>query len=164
MAIRPRAADGTPAHDPRRIALSESIRNGLWFIPGLMVLASWLLAVVLTGDTGPSGAVERLAQGADVLVAEADAVSPADRDRFIDMMAGRNHWSADRTRRFRAHFVAEHLDTGEIGQIAAKESKAGVAGYIVSFPIPEVVMGINSFMIGEQSINTNLKAKIVWVN
>jgi len=51
-----------------------------------------------------------------------------------------------------------------LGQIAAKESKAGVAGYIVSFPIPEVVMGINSFMLGAQSINPNFKAKIVWVN
>ncbi|RUU88703.1 BMP family ABC transporter substrate-binding protein [Mesorhizobium sp. M7A.F.Ca.MR.176.00.0.0] len=51
-----------------------------------------------------------------------------------------------------------------LGQIAAKESKAGVAGYIVSFPIPEVVMGINSFMLGAQSINPNFKAKVVWVN
>ncbi|UDL90575.1 BMP family ABC transporter substrate-binding protein [Mesorhizobium sp. PAMC28654] len=51
-----------------------------------------------------------------------------------------------------------------LGQIAAKESKSGVAGYIVSFPIPEVVMGINSFMLGAHSINPNFKAKIVWVN
>ncbi len=51
-----------------------------------------------------------------------------------------------------------------LGQIAAKESKTGVAGYIVSFPIPEVVMGINSFMLGAQSVNPNFKAKIVWVN
>jgi simple sugar transport system substrate-binding protein len=43
-------------------------------------------------------------------------------------------------------------------------SKTGVAGYIVSFPIPEVVMGINSFMLGAQSINPNFKLKIVWVN
>ena len=51
-----------------------------------------------------------------------------------------------------------------MGQIAAKMSKAGVAGYIVSFPIPEVVMGINSFMLGAQSVNPNFKVKIVWVN
>ena len=30
-----------------------------------------------------------------------------------------------------------------MGQIAAKLSKSGVAGYIVSFPIPEVVMGLS---------------------
>jgi simple sugar transport system substrate-binding protein len=51
-----------------------------------------------------------------------------------------------------------------VGQIAAKMSKAGVAGYIVSFPIPEVVMGINSFMLGAQSVNPDFKIKIVWVN
>ena len=39
-----------------------------------------------------------------------------------------------------------------------------MAGYIVSFPIPEVVMGINSFMLGAQSVNPNFKVKIVWVN
>lgn len=51
-----------------------------------------------------------------------------------------------------------------IGQIAAKMSKAGVAGYIVSFPIPEVIMGINSFMLGAQSINPDFELKIVWIN
>ena len=50
------------------------------------------------------------------------------------------------------------------GQIAAKVSKSGTAGYIVSFPIPEVVMGIDAFMLGAQSINPNFKIKIVWVN
>lgn len=51
-----------------------------------------------------------------------------------------------------------------MGQIAAKMSKAGVAGYIASFPIPEVVMGINSFMLGAQSVNPDFKIKLVWVN
>ena len=50
------------------------------------------------------------------------------------------------------------------GQIAAKMSKAGVAGYIVSFPIPEVVMGIDAFMLGAQSVNPDFKVKIIWVN
>jgi len=51
-----------------------------------------------------------------------------------------------------------------IGQIAARMSKTGIAGYIVSFPIPEVVMGINSFMLGAQSVNPDFKIKIIWVN
>jgi basic membrane protein A and related proteins len=51
-----------------------------------------------------------------------------------------------------------------IGQMAAKMSKTGVAGYIVSFPIPEVVSGINAFMLGAQSVNPNFKVKIVWAN
>jgi basic membrane protein A and related proteins len=51
-----------------------------------------------------------------------------------------------------------------IGQIAARASKTGTAGYIVSFPIPEVVAGINAFMLGAQSINPDFKIKVVWVN
>ncbi|MGL1921851.1 MAG: BMP family ABC transporter substrate-binding protein [Hyphomicrobiales bacterium] len=51
-----------------------------------------------------------------------------------------------------------------IGQIAAKESKTGVAGYIGSFPIPEVVRGINSFLLGAQSVNPEFKLKVIWVN
>jgi len=50
------------------------------------------------------------------------------------------------------------------GQIAAKMSKTGVVGYIGSFPIPEVVSGINAFMLGAQSIRPDMKVKIVWVN
>nr|WP_223478091.1 BMP family ABC transporter substrate-binding protein [Oricola indica] len=50
------------------------------------------------------------------------------------------------------------------GQIAAKMSEAGVAGYIGSFPIPEVVRGINSFMLGAQSVNPDFAVKVVWAN
>ncbi len=48
------------------------------------------------------------------------------------------------------------------GVIAAKLSQKGVAGYIGSFPIPEVVMGINSFVLGAQSVNPAFKVKVVW--
>jgi basic membrane protein A len=51
-----------------------------------------------------------------------------------------------------------------IGQIAAKVSKTGVAGYIASFPIPEVVQGINAFTLGAQTVNPDFKLKVVWVN
>ncbi|WP_395516137.1 BMP family ABC transporter substrate-binding protein [Pseudorhizobium flavum] len=50
------------------------------------------------------------------------------------------------------------------GQIAAKISDKGVAGYIASFPIPEVVMGINAFILGAQSVNPDFKLKVVWAN
>jgi simple sugar transport system substrate-binding protein len=48
------------------------------------------------------------------------------------------------------------------GQIAARISKVGIAGYIGAVPIPEVVQGINAFMLGAQSINPDFKVKIVW--
>ena len=50
------------------------------------------------------------------------------------------------------------------GQIAAKMSKTGVLGYIGSFPIPEVISGINATMLGAQKINPDIKVKIIWVN
>jgi simple sugar transport system substrate-binding protein len=50
------------------------------------------------------------------------------------------------------------------GIIAAKMSKSGVLGYIGSFPIPEVVSGINSTILGAQTINPNIKVKIIWAN
>ena len=50
------------------------------------------------------------------------------------------------------------------GIIAAKMSKAGVAGYIASFPIPEVVMGIDAFVLGAQTVNPDFKLKVVWAN
>jgi basic membrane protein A len=50
------------------------------------------------------------------------------------------------------------------GVIAAKMSKKGVLGYIASFPIPEVLSGINATMLGAQTVNPNIKVKIIWVN
>src|SRR6266702_6044222 len=50
------------------------------------------------------------------------------------------------------------------GIIAGKMSKSGVLGYIASFPIPEVIMGINATMLGAQTVNPNIKVKIIWVN
>jgi basic membrane protein A len=49
------------------------------------------------------------------------------------------------------------------GVIAAKMSKSGVMGYIVSVPIPEVISGINATMLGAQTVNPNIKVKIIWI-
>lgn len=51
-----------------------------------------------------------------------------------------------------------------LGQIAAKTSKNKGAAYIASFPIPEVVMGINAFEQGAKSIDPAFKLKVIWVN
>jgi basic membrane protein A and related proteins len=50
------------------------------------------------------------------------------------------------------------------GIIAAKMSKSGVLGYIGSFPIPEVISGINATILGAQTVNPNIKIKIIWAN
>ncbi|WMS42093.1 BMP family ABC transporter substrate-binding protein [Acuticoccus sp. MNP-M23] len=51
-----------------------------------------------------------------------------------------------------------------IGQIAASVSETGTAGYIASFPIPEVIRGIDAFLLGAQSVDPDFALKIVWVN
>ncbi|WP_046865211.1 BMP family ABC transporter substrate-binding protein [Microvirga massiliensis] len=51
-----------------------------------------------------------------------------------------------------------------IGRIAGKMTKTGTIGYVGAFPIPEVVSGINSYFLGAQSVNPDVKIKVVWVN
>nr|WP_272211050.1 BMP family ABC transporter substrate-binding protein [Marinicella sp. W31]MDC2876943.1 BMP family ABC transporter substrate-binding protein [Marinicella sp. W31] len=50
------------------------------------------------------------------------------------------------------------------GVIAGSISESGIGGYIGSFPIPEVVMGIDAFQLGAQSVNPDFTTKIVWAN
>ena len=51
-----------------------------------------------------------------------------------------------------------------LGTIAGHMSKSGVVGYIASFPIPEVVRGINAFIIAMRKVNPDAVVKVVWVN
>ena len=37
-------------------------------------------------------------------------------------------------------------------------------GYIAPFPIPLVISGINATLLGAQTVNPNIKLKIIWVN
>jgi basic membrane protein A and related proteins len=50
------------------------------------------------------------------------------------------------------------------GVIAGKLSKTGTVGYICSVPIPEVIMGMNSFIRGMHTVNPKGKIKMVWIN
>ena len=51
-----------------------------------------------------------------------------------------------------------------IGRIAGAATKSNTIGYIASFPIPEVVRGINAFTLGLRSVNPDAKVKVVWVS
>lgn len=51
-----------------------------------------------------------------------------------------------------------------IGTIAGHMSETGVGGYIASFPIPEVVMGINAFQLAAQRVNPDFETRVIWVN
>lgn len=50
------------------------------------------------------------------------------------------------------------------GVIAGKLSKTGVAGYVASVPVPEVVQGMNAFLLGMQSINPGAKLKFIMID
>jgi len=51
-----------------------------------------------------------------------------------------------------------------IGTIGGMMTKSGIVGYIASFPIPEVVMGINAFTLAAQKHRPDIEIKVVWVN
>ena len=50
------------------------------------------------------------------------------------------------------------------GVIAGRMTKSNTLGVVASIPIPEVIRNINSFTLGAQSSNPNIKTKVVWVN
>ncbi len=49
-----------------------------------------------------------------------------------------------------------------LGTIAGKMTKSNKIGYIASFPIPEVIMGINSAFIHARKVNPDVKISVVW--
>jgi ribonuclease BN (tRNA processing enzyme) len=83
--------------------------------------------VVFTGDTGPSEAVVRLADGADVLIAEVSDFETI--GAFADRMAEQNHWSPARKSQFKAHLTAAHLDIKDVGQMATRAHVKSVLLY-----------------------------------
>ena len=50
------------------------------------------------------------------------------------------------------------------GVIAGAMTKSNVLGVVATVPIPEVVRNVNSFTLGAQLTNPNIKTKVVWIN
>jgi simple sugar transport system substrate-binding protein len=51
-----------------------------------------------------------------------------------------------------------------LGTIAGMMSKTGVIGYLGSFKIPEVVMGVNSFTLSARAVNPRITTKLVMID
>jgi basic membrane protein A and related proteins len=51
-----------------------------------------------------------------------------------------------------------------VGRIAGKVTKKNEIGYIASFPIPEVISGINAFTLALRQVKPEAIVKVVWVN
>ncbi len=50
-----------------------------------------------------------------------------------------------------------------MGTIAGRMTKSNKIGYIASFPIPEVIMGINSYYLHAKKVNPAVELTVVWV-
>ena len=49
------------------------------------------------------------------------------------------------------------------GHIAGKMTKSNTIGYVASYPIPEVVRGINSAYLAAKKANPNVEFKVIWI-
>ncbi|HZV93937.1 MAG TPA: BMP family ABC transporter substrate-binding protein, partial [Caldimonas sp.] len=49
------------------------------------------------------------------------------------------------------------------GYLAGATSKAGIAGYVAGFPVPEVVQGINAFTLGMRAANPKAQVRVIWL-
>src|SRR5438094_1777926 len=65
--------------------------------------------------------------------------------------------------------MAEYFGAGEdgiylSGLAAGAATKKGVVGYVVPFPIPEVVRHANAFALGAQATHPGARIKLIWTN
>lgn len=57
-----------------------------------------------------------------------------------------------------------HEGRAVLGTIAGKMSKSGVMGYLGSYKVPEVVLGVNSFLLAAQKQNPAATLKLVFID
>src|SRR5213595_1082241 len=65
--------------------------------------------------------------------------------------------------------LSEYFGAGEdtvylSGMAAGAATKKGTIGYVVAFPIPEVIRHANAFALGAQATHPGAKVKLVWTN
>jgi basic membrane protein A len=65
--------------------------------------------------------------------------------------------------------VSEYFGSAEdtiylSGIAAGLAAKCNTIGYVVAYPIPEVIRHTNAFALGAQSVHPGVKVKIVWTN
>lgn len=51
-----------------------------------------------------------------------------------------------------------------VGKIVGNMTKSNIIGYVASFPIPEVIRGINATFLAARSVNPKVQIKVVWVS
>jgi basic membrane protein A len=62
------------------------------------------------------------------------------------------------------YFVQHWEPSFVLGVIAGRMTETNQLGYVGSFPIPEVIRDVNSFTLGAQSVNPDVKVRMVFIN
>ncbi|HEY8594793.1 MAG TPA: BMP family ABC transporter substrate-binding protein [Devosiaceae bacterium] len=57
-----------------------------------------------------------------------------------------------------------HEGRAVLGTIAGMMSKTGVIGYLGSYKVPEVVLGVNAFTLAAQAVNPDIQVKLVMID
>ncbi len=88
-------------------------------------------------------------------------VAQAYPDVTVEMCTGFKPSSNNNLSNYNIRF---HQARSIFGTMAAMLSKTGVGAYLATYPVPEVVSGINSFTIAARKVNPNWKTKVIWIN
>jgi simple sugar transport system substrate-binding protein len=169
----------TQAKDPIKAA---------WVYVGPVGDAGWTFAhdqgrkavVARFGDAVQTTYVENVPEGADAervirdLARQGNDIIFATSFGFMDPMlkvakefpkVKFEHATGYKTsKNMRLYDASFYHDTYMAGIIAGTMTKTNTLGFVGSFPIPEVLRNINAYTLGAQSVNPNVKVKVVWVN
>ncbi|MBF9029119.1 BMP family ABC transporter substrate-binding protein [Rhodobacterales bacterium HKCCE3408] len=143
-------------HDQGRLAVEEAYGDAV---------------ETIYAESVPEGAdAERVMQqmvlqGADMIFTTSFGYGPA-----TNAVAGRN---PDVLFEHATGYLREHPNVSTysarfyegravIGHIAGHMTESNVIGYIASFPIPEVIRGINSAYIHARQVNPDVEMRVVW--
>lgn len=82
--------------------------------------------------------------------------------RFPDVFFENNtgYKTAQNVSTYNARF---HQGRTVFGTMAAMMSRTGVVGYIASYPIAEVIMGINAFTLAARKVRPDIQVRVIWL-
>ncbi len=147
----------TWTHDQGRLAVEKEF--------GARVKTSFIEKVAEGPDA--ARAIRQLAQGGNQLIFTTSfgfmnpTIQVAKQFPKINFEHATGYQRAENVATYNARF---YEGRAVIGTIAGHMSKSGQAGYIASFPIPEVVMGINAFHLAAKKVNPNFKTRVIWAS
>ena len=143
------------AHDRGRLKVQKALGNKV---------------ITTYKENVPEG--PQVAQVIDSLVRDGNKIIFATSFGYMDAMAAAakkypdvyfEHATGYKTaKNFAVYFGAGEDAIYLSGMAAGAATKKGVIGYVVPFPIPEVIRHANAFALGAQATHPGVKVKLVW--